>query len=702
MQALFSNGGARESLGNSSACGIPSGPTCTDGVQNGNETGVDCGGSDCAACPTCSDGIQNGDESGVDCGGSCAACPSNCTTNAVMVSITLDNYPVETSWTIKDASGTTVASGGTYGGEANGSTVDIEACLVDGCYDFTINDSYGDGICCSYGSGSYTVTSDGSTLASGGAFGSSETTNICVGGGPAPTCNDGVQNGNETGVDCGGPDCADCPTCNDGVQNGNETGVDCGGSDCATCPTCNDGVQNGNETGVDCGGPDCADCPTCNDGVQNGNETEIDCGGSDCAACPTCNDGIQNGNETGVDCGGSDCADCNSGCNDNVVTISITLDNYPGETSWTLKNASGTTVASGGTYGGETNGSTVMIEECLSDGCYDFTINDSYGDGICCSYGSGSYTVSGNGSALASGGAFGSSETTNICVGGGSAPTCSDGIMNGNETGIDCGGSCSPCDTGEGDGVIFAHYFESGWDGWQDGGSDCYRYSGSRSYEGNRSIRIRDNSGTASAMTSSTYDISNNTSVTIEFHFYSYSMENGEDFWVRYNDGSGWQTVATYARGTDFSNNSFYSATVTLDGSQFNLSSNAQFRFQCDASGNADHIYIDQVSVTGSGASSRVAEQTITLISTNAAARLTDTDQDITLAPNPASNMISISAQENINAIKILSITGQLVYQVNGINELNKSIDIDNLTSGIYLLRVATEEEVTTMKFVKE
>jgi len=26
-------------------------PTCTDGVQNGNETGVDCGGSNCAACP---------------------------------------------------------------------------------------------------------------------------------------------------------------------------------------------------------------------------------------------------------------------------------------------------------------------------------------------------------------------------------------------------------------------------------------------------------------------------------------------------------------------------------------------------------------------------------------------------------------------------------------------------------------------------
>ena len=27
-----------------------------------------------------------------------------------------------------------------------------------------------------------------------------------------------------------------------------------------TIPTCADGVQNGGETGIDCGGPDCADC----------------------------------------------------------------------------------------------------------------------------------------------------------------------------------------------------------------------------------------------------------------------------------------------------------------------------------------------------------------------------------------------------------------------------------------------------------
>jgi len=48
-------------------------------------------------------------------------------------------------------------------------------------------------------------------------------------------------------------------SCFNGIQDGDETGVDCGGS-CAPCPTCDDGIQNGGETGVDCGGPDCEPC----------------------------------------------------------------------------------------------------------------------------------------------------------------------------------------------------------------------------------------------------------------------------------------------------------------------------------------------------------------------------------------------------------------------------------------------------------
>jgi hypothetical protein len=56
--------------------GVPVCPTCTDGIQNQGETGVDCGGP-CPACTgSCFDGIQNGLETGVDCGGTCPLCPT--------------------------------------------------------------------------------------------------------------------------------------------------------------------------------------------------------------------------------------------------------------------------------------------------------------------------------------------------------------------------------------------------------------------------------------------------------------------------------------------------------------------------------------------------------------------------------------------------------------------------------------------------
>ncbi|PIE48118.1 MAG: peptidase S8 [Flavobacteriales bacterium] len=101
---------------------------------------------------------------------------------AATLSITFDNYPEETSWEITSESGSVVFSGGTYGSQPDGSTLEIPLCIEAGCYTFTIKDSYGDGMCCSYGNGSYTLSreSDGSVLASGGSFGSSEATDFCL------------------------------------------------------------------------------------------------------------------------------------------------------------------------------------------------------------------------------------------------------------------------------------------------------------------------------------------------------------------------------------------------------------------------------------------------------------------------------------------------------------------------------------------
>jgi len=82
-----------------------------------------------------------------------------------------------------------------------------------------------------------------------------------------PTCFDGVKNGLEEGIDCGGL-CPPCITCFDGIQNCHdglcEQGIDCGGP-CPPCPTCFDGIQNCHdglcEQGIDCGGPCEKKCP---------------------------------------------------------------------------------------------------------------------------------------------------------------------------------------------------------------------------------------------------------------------------------------------------------------------------------------------------------------------------------------------------------------------------------------------------------
>ncbi len=205
------------------ACGPPADPTCDDGIQNQGETGIDCGGPCPAICPTCDDGIQNGDEDGIDCGGSfCDPCP--CYATSATVTINLDDYPEETSWEITDENGAIIASGGTYPNEPDGSTVTQDVDLSSGCYTFTINDTYGDGICCNYGTGSYIVSADGcDELVSGGQFGFSESTTFCLtdpAEDTATACADGIDNDGDGLIDCDDPDCqaiaAGCATCGDG------------------------------------------------------------------------------------------------------------------------------------------------------------------------------------------------------------------------------------------------------------------------------------------------------------------------------------------------------------------------------------------------------------------------------------------------------------------------------------------------------
>jgi hypothetical protein len=285
-------------------------------------------------------------------------------------------------------------------------------------------------------------------------------------------CNNGIQDGDETDVDCGGSCSADCgngqgcdsaedciagvcnddgtcepPSCMDGVQNGDETDVDCGGE----CPNqCDDG--DGCDEDADCVSMNCDEetgmclppANNCSDGMQNGDETDVDCGGScpdkcddgegcdddtDCMSmnCDEetgtclppdgCSDGMQNGDETDVDCGGSCPDDCEDGegCEDDDDCIS--MDCHPGM----MICQPGTSCSDGMLNGDETD---VDCGGSCPDDCE---------DGEDCLVGDDCISTICDPDAL-------------TC----SAPACDDGVQNGDESDLDCGGSCgNTCETGE-------------------------------------------------------------------------------------------------------------------------------------------------------------------------------------------------------------------------------------------------------------
>ncbi len=461
-------------------------PACNDTIKNGNETDVDCGGGGCPECEEgedcrsnadcdtsfcdlvntsvsyqtcivpCDDGVMNSNETDVDCGGYCPGCPigDNCLRNSDCRLNFCDLNNASATYLqckqprcddgIKNGNESDVDCGG-YCGQTCGN---LKSCLsgLDCVSNYCHPTGYG-GQC------------------------------------RTPNCLDNAINNNETGQDCGGVQVPSCPRCGNGVSCINNT--DCSSGWCVTIPnvpnkpyltcqvpSCSDQIQNGAEPYPDCGGPcstlctpglPCfvsADCttafcpgnhtctyPSCPDGVKNGNETGVDCGqrsgcglcsqgsgcgnSSDCSegfcnlnaqssafhtcVSPGCNDGIKNGNETDIDCGGSNCGNCqgNRTCGENGDCVS----NFCHPVSKTCKSPN---CSDGYLNGNESD------KDC-GGSCNDCLIDDICRVNADCQSG---YCAPPTTS--------GGSKTCEYA-------TCTDGIKNGNEIDVDCGGTCTKC-----------------------------------------------------------------------------------------------------------------------------------------------------------------------------------------------------------------------------------------------------------------
>ncbi len=223
---------------------------------------------------------------------------------------------------------------------------------------------------------------------------------------PAPTCSDGVHNGGEADVDCGGP----CGPCAEGLRCGGAT--DCASAVCqkGLCrpPGCADGQRNGAETDVDCGGP----CPPCAEGqacADAGDCRTRLCGDRRCLALP-CGDGLRDGTESDVDCGGV-CATCG-----------------PGRACATATDCGSRACRDGG---------------CTAPACTDGVRNGAETDLDC---GGGCPGCAEGLSCDA-----GADCRSGACQGATCRPaSCSDGVRDGLESDVDCGGPCVPCALGQG------------------------------------------------------------------------------------------------------------------------------------------------------------------------------------------------------------------------------------------------------------
>ena len=80
---------------------------------------------------------------------------------------------------------------------------------------------------------------------------------------------------------------------------------------------------------------------------------------------------------------------------------------------------------------------------------------------------------------------------------------------------------------------------------------------------------------------------------------------------------------------------------------------------------------------------------------------------EIALFPNPTTDILNITSSETISEIEIVNVMGQVVKRVE-VNADNAVCDVEELTSGVYVVRIRTLSGVegsatlSQRKFIKE
>ena len=285
-----------------------------------------------------------------------------------------------------------------------------------------------------------------------------------------------------------------------------------------------------------------------------------------------------------------------------------------------------------------------------------------------------------------------------IVTAGTKPETCSDGIMNQDETGIDCGGVCNACPTPPTTAptapitrnawdVISLYgeaYTSSGLNGvtW-DEGADAVE----ETIAGNKVLKI-----TAGNFIG--FELPLGVDATDMTHFHM-------DYWIPvdyaigqvFNPKLSNHEMAGGAPGE--SESKLYTIEITasdvkvwksFDGTLDAFKRGNILQLLIADSGTISSSYIDNVYMYRAATTAGVSD--------NAAL-------NVSMYPNPAAGVLNLSAANTIEDAIIYNVLGREVMGLN-IDSNSAAIDVSGLSSGIYLIKYTIGDAVGTAKFIKE
>ncbi|NNF33430.1 MAG: T9SS type A sorting domain-containing protein, partial [Saprospiraceae bacterium] len=146
-----------------------------------------------------------------------------------------------------------------------------------------------------------------------------------------------------------------------------------------------------------------------------------------------------------------------------------------------------------------------------------------------------------------------------------------------------------------------------------------------------------------------------------------------------------------------------YSAEILMSSSEFNFSSGGTFRIRCDASSNADKVYIDQVMINGNpqqSVNNYLSTVKSDMIKSNHSSDLINIETEVSVYPNPFQDRLYVDAEEKIDRVNLYSIEGRLIMSQTEFDDFG--MDVSNLKNGIYIMEIFTDGETLHQKLIKK